>query len=293
MKKFYSKHLFFRFLLIFSIVITSIITEGKVIKENIFSITFAHSYLNNNIEFSPAMAFDGNMNTAWAIKNTSKDKKFAVGIWYAQALDIKKLGITPGFLSTNNQNGNLFKANCRIKKLKISFNCYPPRRKECKKVVALFKDEPRMQYFSINCKKVDFIEFEILEVYSGEKNDAIYISEIDIVPNMRIIKKKNYYNDLINTHCSFIQGGLTLKSNYILIGGVRSGDEVKIQGTWHLTGNQIGINYNILKKNKFGQFEKSKQYNDKIFIKGILENGNMLIFGNSLEGITRLVGSEW
>ncbi len=119
--------------------------------------------------YKPENAIDGNKHTAWS----EGDSGNGIGEWLKFGFDtpkkLKAVNIIAGYTKTE----TIYKANNRVKKVKISFS-------DGKSQTALLKDVYDFQRILIDRDTpTKFVKIEILDVYRGAKYKDTCISEIE------------------------------------------------------------------------------------------------------------------
>ncbi len=271
----YSSKFYYLIFLIILIIVTPIHTYSKNANYQfhlIFEVS-SKTHKVNKITYAPIYAFDNNLKTTWAVEVQNKNKiSLNLDLGGMEPINIEKIGIFPGFGIFKSKYGNLFKANHRLKNVKIEVGEYSKN--------VIFNDIPEIRYFEFNKKNVHDIDIYISDYYKGNKYNDICISEVKIIPQGGLRKKKNYYNYLSNTHGMFPRGIFHFKKGGLLIGSTSDPafTNAIFKGTWKVTGNKLLINFSIVPRDKNKQ-EKiiSGPFKVKAFIQGVMKNNRLLM----------------
>lgn len=282
------KNLFLILLLLFSFEVKS---KETPVTHILFILGSAVQPVDGN-KYSIEKAFDGDLNTCWAINKNDKNKSFSIYTHHMDSASFEKIGIFPGYGKTTGNIDDLFHKNYRVKKIKIGdFGGTDTLKYLNEYNVFIFKDEPSMQYFDLDVSNTNRMHLEILNVVKGTAYKDICISEIEFVSKGGIKKLSNYSSVLNNTIAVFDRNELYFKDNNILNGRfiIAGQYDLQIEGSWYLEANKIKIKYItywpeedmetgvITKDFNAGPFE------DEIYIHGLMNDGRLLIFGAKLK----------
>lgn len=124
--------------------------------------------------FLPSNINDGQLDTCWQ-SHQDKSEKIWLEIEFKQKTYIDNIEIANGFEKYDDEFGDLYQLNNRIKKATLTFN-----NNLFDKMTIYFKDLSEISSFLVNKENISSIRLDVDEVFLGTKWNDLSVSEIVI-----------------------------------------------------------------------------------------------------------------
>lgn len=146
---------------------TDIITASSILCERSCEKSNRRLYNEFNV-FSPYLLADGRKETAWVEGVSGDGTGVSIRVSFPCSTKIEGFKIMNGYCKSR----ETFQKNNRVKKLEVSY--------DYGKEVVTVEDEMEIQKIPLRRGVTRFVEFRILDVYSGSEHRDTAISELDI-----------------------------------------------------------------------------------------------------------------